>query len=165
MARRHHYRKFSKEPPELDITTFLNLMVVLVPFLLISAVFTRITVLELDMPASAGGAASKKPKITVEVIVRKKKLQLGNGRSIIANIPNVGEEYDIQRLSHLLQRLKKDYPDKSDATVLMEPDIEYRYLVQVMDAMRATDPVPAEEGQPQGPKTILFPDISVGDAP
>lgn len=165
MARRHHYRKSSQQPPELDITTFLNLMVVLVPFLLISAVFTRITVMELDMPASAGGAASNKPKVTVEVIVRKKKLQLGNGRSIIANIPNVEGEYDISRLSELLQRLKRDYPKKEDASVLMEPNIEYRYLVQVMDAVRATDPEPAAEGQPAGQKKILFPDISVGDAP
>ena len=92
MARRHHYRKSTQGPPELDITTFLNLMVVLVPFLLISAVFTRITILELDMPASAGGAANKKPKITVEVIVRKSKLQVGNGRSVIATVPNVAGE-------------------------------------------------------------------------
>lgn len=165
MARRHHYRKTSKEAPDLDITTFLNLMVVLVPFLLISAVFTRITVMELDMPASAGGAASNKPKVTVEVIVRKKKLQLGNGRSIIATVPNVAGEYDMARLSELLQRLKRDYPKKQDASVLMEPNIEYRYLVQVMDAVRATDPEPTAEGQPPGQKKILFPDISVGDAP
>ncbi|MDH5633504.1 MAG: biopolymer transporter ExbD [Gammaproteobacteria bacterium] len=165
MARKHHYRKSSKEPPELDITTFLNLMVVLVPFLLISAVFTRITVLDLDMPASAGGAASNKPKVTIEVIVRKNKLQLGNGRSIIANIPNVGDNYDIPRLSQLLERLKNDYPDKEDATVLMEPNIEYQYLVQVMDAIRVKDAPPAAEGEPQKPKKVLFPDISVGDAP
>jgi len=165
MARKHHYRKSTQEPPELDITTFLNLMVVLVPFLLISAVFTRITILELDMPASAGGAANNKPKITVEVIVRKKKLQLGNGRSIIATVPNVAGDYDISRLSELLQRLKRDYPKKQDATVLMEPNIEYRYLVQVMDAVREADPEPVAEGQPPGQKKVLFPDISIGDAP
>jgi biopolymer transport protein ExbD len=39
MAKRHHYKRRMKESPELDITTFLNLMVVLIPFLLISAVF------------------------------------------------------------------------------------------------------------------------------
>ena len=59
--RRHHYRRspHAARPPELDMTTFLNLMVVLVPFLLITAVFSRITIVELDMPcrARAGGAA------------------------------------------------------------------------------------------------------------
>ena len=51
MARAHHYRRRQKEEaPELDMTTFLNLMVVLVPFLLITAVFSRITIVELDHP-------------------------------------------------------------------------------------------------------------------
>ena len=44
MARQHHYRRRSAQPTELDMTTFLNLMVVLVPFLLITAVFSRITI-------------------------------------------------------------------------------------------------------------------------
>lgn len=165
MPRNHHYKKKSKAPPDLDITTFLNLMVVLVPFLLISAVFTRVTVLELNMQAQAGGAASKKPKVTIEVIVRKNKLQFGNGRRIIANVPNIEGKYDVERLSELLQRLKRDYPKKENATVLMEPNIEYRYLVQVMDAVRGTDPEMDEAGMPIGEKTILFPDIAIGDAP
>ena len=151
--------------PALDVTTFLNLMVVLVPFLLISAVFTRITIMELDMPASASSDANKKPKITVEVILRKRKLQVGNGRSIIATVPNVAGEYDIPRLSELLQRLKRDHPQQEAATVLTESMIEYQYLVKVMDAVRSVDPEPAEEGQPSNPKKVLFPDISIGDAP
>ena len=46
MARVHHYRRRHKEAPELEMTTFLNLMVVLVPFLLITAVFSRIAISE-----------------------------------------------------------------------------------------------------------------------
>jgi biopolymer transport protein ExbD len=165
MARRHHYRKKTKEVPELNITSFLNLMVVLVPFLLISAVFTRVTIMELDMPTSAGNAANKKPKTAIEVIVRKRKLQVGNGRRIIATVPKVAGEYDIPRLSKLLQRLKRDNPGKENATVLTEPDIEYQYLVMVMDAVRSVDAEPTEEGQPPNKRKILFPDISIGDAP
>jgi len=59
MPRKHHYRQSGKAPPELEITTFLNLMVVLVPFLLITAVFSRITILQLKLPEGAGGAADK----------------------------------------------------------------------------------------------------------
>jgi len=106
-----------------------------------------------------------KPKITVEVIVRKSKLEIANGRSVIASIPNIDDAYDVSRLSELLQQLKQDYPEKEDATVLLEPNIEYRYLVQLMDAIRATDPPPTVEGQPKGQVTVLFPDISIGDAP
>ena len=57
MAKRKHYRRGDKEPAELEITTFLNLMVVLIPFLLLTAVFTKITIQELNLPTQAGGGA------------------------------------------------------------------------------------------------------------
>ena len=95
--RRHHYRRIAKEPPELNITTFLNLMVVLVPFLLITAVFSRITILELNLPTGAGDASKvDKPKMTIEVIVREKGLEIGNGKTLIARFPKVDDEYDVQ---------------------------------------------------------------------
>ncbi len=56
MYRRRHSRRRSAEAAELDMTTFLNLMVVLVPFLLIGAVFSRITIIELNLPSANGSA-------------------------------------------------------------------------------------------------------------
>jgi biopolymer transport protein ExbD len=58
----------------------LNLMVVLIPFLLISAVFSRVTIMELSVPTSAGGSASNTPNFAIEVIVRKAGLEIANGR-------------------------------------------------------------------------------------
>jgi len=169
MARRHHYRRRDKEPPELDIVTFLNLMVVLIPFLLISAVFSRITILELNVP-TGGNAGNDKPQLVLEVIVRKKGIEIGNGKGVVASMVKVDDKYDIATLSAYLKKIKKNYPNKSDAIVLMEADIEYEYLVKVMDAVRSADPeeVTVIEGEPPAPpgeKTILFTDISVGDAP
>lgn len=156
-------RRRAKEAPELDITTFLNLMVVLVPFLLISAVFSRVTILELSVPTAAGAAAQAAPNFTIEVIVRKAGLELANGQSVVAALPKKDDQYDLEKLSTMLLRLKKDYPEKEDATVLMEPDIEYDYLIRVMDTLREAV-IPAEEGEePQ--KMALFPAISIGDAP
>ena len=162
MSRRHHYSKKSKEPPELDITTFLNLMVVLVPFLLITAVFSRITIIELDIPAGAAGD-SQKPKISVEVIMRENRLELGNGVGVIAKMPNVDGKHDIAKLSGFLQKIKGNYPDKTDATILIEPDIEYDQMVRVMDAVRSAE-IP-QAGQEELLKVALFPDMSLGEAP
>lgn len=162
MARKRHYRTGSKEPPELDITTFLNLMVVLVPFLLITAVFSRITVMELDIPSGAG-SASEKPDINIEVVVRKSSLELGNGKGIIARVPNVDGAYNLRRLSEHLMKIKRNYPDKTDATILIEPDIRYDYMVQVMDAVRVAELSNNGEGKIE--KVALFPDMSVGEAP
>jgi biopolymer transport protein ExbD len=162
MGRKHHYKTKTKEPPELDITTFLNLMVVLVPFLLITAVFSRITIMELDIPAGNSGADNK-PKVTIEVIVRKDKLELGNGQGVIARLANVNGKYDLDKLSGYLQKIKGNYPDKTDATILIEPDIEYDYMIKVMDAVRVAE-LPQEDSE-EPLKVALFPDMSLGEAP
>ena len=123
MARRKHYRRTDKEAPELNITTFLNLMVVLVPFLLITAVFSRITILELNLPTGEGAASADKPQLSIEVVVREKGLEIGNGKSIIARIPKQDDAYDLKKLTEYLLEIKSKVPDKTDALVLMEPDI------------------------------------------
>jgi biopolymer transport protein ExbD len=162
MISRNH-RKRREETPELDVTTFLNLMVVLVPFLLISAVFSRVTIMELSVPTSAGGSALNTPNFAIEVIVRRAGLEIANGSSVEAAIPKKNDQYDMQMLSEILTRLKAMYPEKEDATVLMEPDIEYDHLIQIMDAVRGSE-VQAE-GSEEVTKIVLFPNISIGDAP
>ena len=146
----------------MDITTFLNLMVVLVPFLLITAVFSRITIIELDIPAGAAGD-NQKPKISVEVIMRENRLELGNGVGVIAKLPNVDGKHDIAKLSGFLQKIKGNYPDKTDATILIEPDIEYDQMVRVMDAVRSAEI--EQDGSEELLKVALFPDMSLGEAP
>ena len=164
MALRKPSRRRMQETPGLDITSFLNLMVVLIPFLLISAVFSRITILELSVPTTAGnGAVVDTREVTIEVIVRGNGFELGNGATIQAAIPKKEGEYDLKKLTAMLMNIKDQYPDKEDATVLMEPDIEYNYLVQVMDIVRGVKIL--GEGSDEPRKRILFPNISIGDAP
>jgi biopolymer transport protein ExbD len=162
VARRHHYRRLGKEPHDIEITTFLNLMVVLVPFLLITAVFSRITIVELNLPSESGGASSDGPAFRVEVIVREDQVQIGNGSAVIASIPNVEGEYDFAALSDRMVALKREYRDIESASVLLEPQVPYDYLIRVMDVVRSVE-VPDELGEVQ--YAALFPDISVGEAP
>jgi biopolymer transport protein ExbD len=165
MARksRHHYRR-EEQQAELDITTFLNLMVVLIPFLLVTAVFSRITIQELHLPTeAAGGAKLERPQISIEVIVRKDRIQLSDGTKITATIKNVGDKYDIKNLSQQLQSLKDKNPDTKEATLLVEPDIEYETLIHIMDAVKVAE-VKKQEGEGID-RVVLFPQISVGDAP
>lgn len=150
------------ETPELDITTFLNLMVVLIPFLLISAVFSRVTIMELTVPTGAGGVAGK-PNFTIEVIIRDLGLEIADGSNVIAAIPKKDAQHDMKKLSEILLRLKEEYPEKADATVLMEPMIAYDNLIQIMDAMRGTEIRTA--GSVAMQRVELFPHISIGDAP
>jgi biopolymer transport protein ExbD len=176
MARRHHYkRRTKKDAYEIDVTTFLNLMVVLVPFLLITAVFSRLTIVELNLPSSAGGPSSTEDGFRPEVVVREAGIEITNGKSVIASIPKKDDEYDLQTLSDFMVELKNEYPEQDAASVLMEARIPYDYLIQVMDVVRAVEVevdgdvvLEADSqaaGQPQFEYVALFTEISVGDAP
>ncbi len=164
MARKHHYRRRAKSALELDVTTFLNLMVALVPFLLITAVFSRIAIIELNLPSTAGGPESKTPEFRLEVIVREGGLEIGNGEQVIAAVPKTDGEYDFETLSKYVVSLKEDNPKTEAASVLLEPRIPYDYLIQVMDVVRSIA-IPDELNEGQFVQQALFPDISVGDAP
>ncbi len=165
MARnsRHHYRREDQQA-ELDITTFLNLMVVLIPFLLVTAVFSRITIQELNLPTeAAGGAKADRPQISVEVIVRKDRIQLSDGTKITATIKNAGDKYDIKALSTMLQGLKSKHQEIKEATLLIEPNIEYETLIHIMDAVKVAEVKKKDSEEIE--RVILFPQISLGDAP
>ena len=166
MARKHHYRRRSKEQPnELDVTTFLNLMVVLVPFLLITAVFSRIAIVELNLPSTSVSGPSKEPDFRLEVIVRESGLEIGNGKSVIAALPRKDGEYDLKKLSQYVVSLKEDYPTTDAASVLLEPTIPYDYLIQVMDVVRSVEIPAPEDAEEAFTQLALFTQISVGEAP
>ncbi len=171
-----------RKPTELLLVPMIDIFTVLVTFLLMTAVFSRITILELDLPSSASGAATE-PTFRLEVIVREEGFELTNGSALIAAIPKVNGEYDLRTLSELALSLKRDYPDADDASVLLEPHIAYDHLIQVMDAIRSAE-VPAapdpkvdarvgpgpqtdvlETVDPKPTRVALFTDIAVGDAP
>ena len=156
-------RKRQHEQAELNITTFLILMVVLIPFLLVTAVFSRITILELDLPVAAGDSVSNKPAVSIEIMIRKNRLEIGDGRRVMTTIPKVGDNYDLRKLSESLLAIKKNYADKEDATILVEQDIEYDDVIHVMDAVRLIEV--RQTGTDVVQKIALFPALSIGDAP
>jgi len=156
-ARRHR----RKEAAEMNITAFMNLMVILVPFLLISAVFSRLTILQLNLPGESSGAAETQQVLNIEVIVRKEVIEVADrGTGVLRTVPIVEGAYDLKGLSDYLQLVKSKYPDNTEATILLEQEIRYDTLVKVMDTVRVFQ-VPGS----QWDMAELFPDVSVGDAP
>jgi biopolymer transport protein ExbD len=157
-------RRLRKHAAHLEITAFINLIVVLVPFLLSTAVFTRLSVIDLTLPAQNSGALEHVTpnNLQLEVVVRAEALEVGDRTGgLIERIAATPAGPDVRALGRLVQQLKTRFPDKLDATVLAEPNTPYDTLVQVMDAVRAGH-------MAQGDKVVrseLFPNISIGDAP
>ena len=157
-------RRLRKHAAHLEITAFINLIVVLVPFLLSTAVFTRMAVIDLSLPAQSTGALEKLQgdDLKLEVVIRPDVLEVGDRiGGLIQRLPATAAGPDVRALQALVQQLKTRFPDKTEATVLAEPNTPYDTLVQVMDAVRAGHAV-------QGATVVraeLFPNISIGDAP
>jgi biopolymer transport protein ExbD len=160
VARRH--RRGGGED-DMNITAFMNLMVILVPFLLITAVFSRLTILQLNLPGESTPTTQQTEEDTFEIIVRKDQLQVATRRTgLLKAIPNTPTgSYDTAELANYLKQLKARFPEKTDATVLVEADTSYDTVVQIMDAVRAYTVTEDSKSR----MAELFPDISIGDAP
>jgi len=155
--------RIRRHAAELDVTAFINLIVVLVPFLLSTAVFTRLSVIDLSLPAQTSGVEQLKvDELKLEVVIRPDALEVGDKiGGLIARLPNTAQGYDTVSLAQIIEQLKTRFPQQGNATVLALPDTSYEVLVQVMDAVRER-PLPASG---KGQAVPLFPDISIGDAP
>src|ERR1700680_5076205 len=153
MRRSYQNRKLerhSRKPAELLLVPMIDIFTVLVTFLLMTAGFSR-TVLK-DPP----------PGLQLEVMVRKDLLQVADRNTgPLATIANTSAGYNYEALTEYLKRVKAKFPEKTDASILLEADTPYDTLVQVMDRVRVFE---AGEGASVA-QAELFPDISIGDAP
>jgi len=166
MKRIRGHKQRHKEAEELNITAFMNLMVILVPFLLITAVFSRLAVIELNLPNAQSEVLNEPPELELqlEITVREDSIEVGDRQGgLLSRIESSASSYDLPALSEFLQGVKRQFPDKADATVLLEPDIPYQVLVEVMDTVRVTELV--DELSREVIRYELFPEISIGDAP
>ena len=156
---RHH-----RKPAELLLVPMIDIFTVLVTFLLMTAVFSRTVILELKLPTNSAETVEPPPGLELEILLRKDMLQVADrATGPLQTFPNAdnGGQYNLPGLSEYLQRVKVKYPEKTDATLLLEPDIPYDLLVQVMDAVRIVE-------QRQGTQLVqaeLFPNVAIGDAP
>ncbi len=164
MAKRRRRHRRRHPAVELNITAFMNLMVVLVPFLLMTAVFTHLTILELNLPSanSSDSQKNRKAQFELKVTIRKDALLLSDNKGgLIKRIPVTARGHNYAVLTEVLKQVKARFPDKTNATILSEADTAYDTLVQVMDAVRMFKAF--KDGEFINAE--LFPDISIGDAP
>lgn len=150
---------------EINITAFMNLMVVLVPFLLITAVFSQMSILELNLPAGAPTIEQDeedKPPIVLEVLIYDNRLEVVDRQTgPLKIVPNINGNYDYKTLVSTLKAVKNRFPDITAITLLLQANTPYDVLVQTMDSVRTT----TQEENGEKVQAELFPDISIGDAP
>ena len=151
---------------ELNITAFLNLMVVLIPFLLINAVFAQVSILQLNLPAvnesSPPSEDDEKDKLVLEVLIYGNRYEVvDRNTSAVLKIVDKGEDHDSAALHDYLVTLKEKFPEETAITLLCEDDTPYEVMIHTMDAVRLYN----TEINGQTIKKELFPSISIGSAP
>ena len=158
---RHHKRH---ETAEINLTSMIDMMTILVFFLLVHGGFVRLALLELNLPAAQSQVTDLPPSFQLEITVRSTGIDIGDRTvGLLSHIDKTDQGYDFAKLSEFLAKLKKQFPEKTDATLLLEPDIPYDVLVAVMDKTRVAEQVDTVASRVA--RTDLFPDISIGDAP
>jgi biopolymer transport protein ExbD len=165
MLHRRHRHRADAEPGELNITAFMNLMVILVPFLLITAVFSRLAILEVALPAPENTPQEQpedEPLPPPRIFVRADGLTLVTPQGSEVGFPRSADGYELAGLTSALELVKREDLDKDAAVVMLEPDTDYDTLIQVMDAVRVT-----RVDEPEGAtvEVPLFPQISLGEIP
>lgn len=157
-------RRLRKGSEALEVSAFINLIVVLIPFLLSTAVFSRMSVVDLTLPAkSANWESLDKNPLKLEVVIRHDAIEVGDKvGGLIQRIPNTADGIDATTLNGVMFVVKNKFPDVTSASVLPEPDVPYDTVIQVMDAMRSGK---TANGGTEVVDVDLFPAISIGDAP
>lgn len=156
-------RKSREMEADLDMTTFINLMVVLLAFLLVTSAFTELSRLQVNLPSGGGGGGAEAPKpLVLEVSVYKDKFVVADRQSgPLKVLPATAAGPDFKGLNAYLVGIKDSYPSVTEITLLLEPDTEYDTLIHTMDEVRYKP----REVNGKWIKAALFPDIGIGDAP
>ena len=130
-------RTAQRETQQLDVTAFLSLMVILVPFLLITAVFSRMTILEIQTTAGDSKGSSLPDPLQLQVAVRKQFIEVNyRGLKKTQRIARTSNGSELESLATLADELKARFPQSLEATLLVEPQIPYDVVVQVLDVIR-----------------------------
>ncbi len=162
-------RKNRLTEAELDITSFMNLMIVLVPVLLLSLVFAQIRVLNIQLPPLTEQQLQQEQQqsqqLELEIHPDRLRLNYPAGQPLRVFLLNGQGQYDFAALSLFLQDLKLTLQqkniDKQDISILAADDLDYQTLVSAMDTVRSFKAVVAA----QLVDAELFPQIALGQLP
>ena len=167
-------RRLQREEAELDITAFMNLMIVLVPVLLLSLVFSQVAAIDINVPRLGQGSDTSVDDQQVELLIRRDQMQVNYPRGVLLKrIPRVegddfnseSGEFDFAVLSLILQEVKRQLSEQGlerrGITILAEETVDYQTIVRAMDTVRSFEALVAAELV----DAALFPDISFADAP
>lgn len=129
---------------DLQMTPIMNVFLILVPFLLLTASFVKIAILEMSLPSLTQNTSSsmtqldeeKKPLVLNMLAIRPNGFELKSPTFNFPFIGKKGEQYDFEQLQTSLRQIKEKFPDSEDMVIQPEDAIKYDDVVKAMDRCR-----------------------------
>lgn len=144
---------------DVNLTPLLNVFIIVIPFVLLSAVFVKTAVIDISLPQEGGKGQASADSPTGVLVIKVTGSGFDVGGIGKAFIPKQAGEFDFKGLTDELIKLKERFPGSEDAILLFNPDASYEFIVKVMDSTRETT---VKEGG-KTKKHTLFPMVSLGE--
>jgi biopolymer transport protein ExbD len=132
-------RERTHQPDELNITPIMNIFLILVPVMLLTAVFVRISIHEFSLPAGENAqqqdAPETKPVVTL-LAITENGFQLKTQGKTFPDIPKESNDYDYAALVTALEQVRSVHAEAEDIILAPASSIKYEIIIRVMDRCR-----------------------------
>lgn len=121
----------------LELMPLMNVFVALIPMLLLSAVFIKVTVIDLNAPPSAESDANldDKPKLALAITI-KDDYYVVEGDRIQKRVIARAEEDAKEQLGGALTEIVAAHPDNQEIMIISQATTRYEDIITVMDISR-----------------------------
>lgn len=128
---------------DVNLTAVMNVFLILIPFLLLTATFVRISVLELSLPnlekpAQQTATVQSQSAILNILLIRENEIVLKSPNLEFASIGRQATTFEWQLLKVQLKKVKEKYPESQDIIISPENSIKYETIIAIMDCCRET---------------------------
>ena len=141
-------RTHTEEADELDLTPYMNFVMILIPVIMASSEYTKLAMIPIDLPSTGGGASTPideqtgepPPKLSLAVSITSQGFTITSEKARLPIIPLKGTEYDYEALAEKLwdlkQQVRGQFEDENDIVIASAQDIQYEVIIKTMDATR-----------------------------
>jgi hypothetical protein len=138
-----------KKVEDLNLIPLMNLFVTMIPLLLLTAAFYHIGMVSVSVPTQSeeeSDVAVGKASVTMNLRITDKGYTLtassatlseADLKSLDGFIPKKGKDYDYDRLTQYLEKVKRKYEQSDTVTVIPGKNIKYQVMIETMDAARS----------------------------
>ena len=120
----------------INLVPFIDLLSCCISFLLITAVWTQLSKIEVSSRGSADGAIIEReppPTTTFTLYVASDGYTLARSTGEHQLIPRASGAFDAEKLALALQKIKQEFPDRFDLNISAEDATSYQDLLKTMD--------------------------------